>query len=875
MRKKDEIFIGLILLLIISFGLVSSFEFINATNVSLKENYSRGDMLSADFHLKIENISPESQITTNLGHWIGIRDFLSENSKGLDCEVYDCQDRYVNVSPPINSVVLPDSNKSFGIKVGGDGDLYLNKVIFNISTSFGESNTIPLRISFFEGSLNWYYMEPTNNFNRFRSYGCFIEGGASGNQLLEMGGMICEKISNINYTQRVRLGLNYTLGSGSDNPRVVMSLYGEGYQNQIAQCNFTTDSGNSCVANTSEEILTGEYVVCAEKVSGEKEILVKIQESNEAKCGYNSLSTGGSSVKDYALFVDLPTYKGLSGTSQIIVNDSLRNSKSYLSEVYSMNCSRVCFLPFRFYKNSQDLEINSIKTYVSHDGDTNVGQEIYEISKEETRGNFEGEVNLEKASFLADFEGNETLEVFLESPSGTKRELFRGEVMMREEFLEIGRLYPLEIAAGVPVIFELEVLSGSEINSYYWDFGDGEIRTTDQNIAVKTYWNISEYNLSVRVTNKNNESKEKNFTIETISPRDYLESNIDIKRDRLDKIASKIDLLNVPFLNKIKEKLGLEGLRSNLTKIKNELNLSTTDQQFLELARELNEIRVPRDVWIDKISYDIFITKPEDIDLEIVGEIAGETISDPKYKNFISSWEMTYVNGTKEKISIVFLDESGIKKNLAEVYKIEVTPEDERSFLVIEESSGMESSVVLENKGNGMVLELSPNQRRSLNLISFDFGDRDIYVVLEPSKIDLSNDITVCNLNKICEKSIGENYKNCRDDCKPWSSIITLLIIVIVIGIVVYTFIQIQFKKKYELYLFKSEQELQNLVESIRNSREHNVSYKEVTDKLIKRGWSKEQVEYAIKKSRGEKTRPYELIPIEKIMNSIKGTKKK
>jgi hypothetical protein len=65
--------------------------------------------------------------------------------------------------------------------------------------------------------------------------------------------------------------------------------------------------------------------------------------------------------------------------------------------------------------------------------------------------------------------------------------------------------------------------------------------------------------------------------------------------------------------------------------------------------------------------------------------------------------------------------------------------------------------------------------------------------------------------------------------------------------------------------LFKSNQELHNLVESIKNSKESNFSEKEVTDKLIKNGWSKEQIVYALKKSKHEKTRPYEIIPIEKI----------
>ncbi len=473
---------------------------------------------------------------------------------------------------------------------------------------------------------------------------------------------------------------------------------------------------------------------------------------------------------------------------------------------------------------------------------------------------------------MADFEGDKTLRIFIDSNSGEK-EIFNTTIKMIERKLDILNIFPSIIPAGVPILFGALILNTTNITSYKWNFGDGEIKTTTESGILKTYSNITNYNISLNVSDSSNLSVQKNFSIETISPKDYINRTLNESEGKLNNIAWIIDSLDTSFKNKIKERLNIDGLRNDLTSIKLDISQATTDEDWLNIALRLSELKIPIDIWEDRIDEGIFVSDSSQIDLEIVGAIFGKTISNSDYKSLISSWEIMNVNGTKKKVKLLYKDYSGEEKTLAEIYKIEVNPK-EKSYLVVSKGNGIESSESLSGKGTGKVLELSPGIKKSLELISFDSANRDIYVVIDPTNVELAGEITVCNFNGICEAKLGENYKNCRDDCKPWPRMIILLVVIIVLFFVVYTFIQIQMKKKYELHLFKSEQELQNLIESIKNSRDNNISYNEITDKLIKHGWSKEQINYAIKKSRGEKTRPYELIPMDRILDSFKKKKK-
>ena len=130
--------------------------------------------------------------------------------------------------------------------------------------------------------------------------------------------------------------------------------------------------------------------------------------------------------------------------------------------------------------------------------------------------------------------------------------------------------------------------------------------------------------------------------------------------------------------------------------------------------------------------------------------------------------------------------------------------------------------------------------------------------------IDASIDET-CNYNRVCEEGLGENFENCRSDCKPTGRMIFYIVLVFVFALIIYTVLQIWYKRRYEGYLFKDGRQLYNLLMFVTNARARGMMDDRIAAELRAKGWSSERVNYIIKKSRGRMTGLPEIIPIEKV----------
>jgi hypothetical protein len=118
----------------------------------------------------------------------------------------------------------------------------------------------------------------------------------------------------------------------------------------------------------------------------------------------------------------------------------------------------------------------------------------------------------------------------------------------------------------------------------------------------------------------------------------------------------------------------------------------------------------------------------------------------------------------------------------------------------------------------------------------------------------------------MCQKDKGENSKNCPQDCKAVFPVVLGIIGVLIFMLILYTIFQIWYVIKYEQYLFKDRAYLFNLLAFINNSKLNGLSRDEIYSMLLSKKWSREQVEYAIKKSEGKNTGMYELLPVQKIV---------
>src|SRR3989344_2362549 len=153
-----------------------------------------------------------------------------------------------------------------------------------------------------------------------------------------------------------------------------------------------------------------------------------------------------------------------------------------------------------------------------------------------------------------------------------------------------------------------------------------------------------------------------------------------------------------------------------------------------------------------------------------------------------------------------------------------------------------------------------------LNLI--DWNNRNYKSSVEYSiisSLDESGDKTpIATSFKINLEKIG-NYKSRSFSIGerefPRGTLIALITILIVAALIIYIALQEWYKRRYERYLFKSSDDIYNLIHFIYNARQTGNEDNSTRKKIIDNGWNREQASYAFKKADGKRTGMFE-IPI-------------
>ncbi|MDP3026292.1 MAG: hypothetical protein Q8N63_01185 [Nanoarchaeota archaeon] len=140
-------------------------------------------------------------------------------------------------------------------------------------------------------------------------------------------------------------------------------------------------------------------------------------------------------------------------------------------------------------------------------------------------------------------------------------------------------------------------------------------------------------------------------------------------------------------------------------------------------------------------------------------------------------------------------------------------------------------------------------------------GSFPVYISPEFKNLELGVDPGICNFNKRCEKSLKEDYKNCRSDCKPVRLTILWIFILLFISLCIYVALQEWYKRHYERHLFPDRNQLFNLINFMNISYNQGMKKADILGKLKDLGWNSEQLRYAWNKFQGKRTGMWE-IPI-------------
>ena len=839
-------------------------------NFSIEDAYSPFEIIRGDINLTIIGENYNSKITSNNNDEIEVGDFLSKSGVLFECSPPDCSNDY--------SFFDGVADKSFRIHAAGkkymgfilDGEnIVLDSLNFKVESNFKESSRSPLSIEFFE-KKDWRFNE-FSDLLLLKDWGCYdsirgTQGPLIGNSFY------CEMISIPN-SGTLNIGASV---SGIDTTELNMVVYPETGTGASWECSYNPNSDESCLISPDigEIFSAGNYQVCvgSDILTGYR----IYQEDIGDNCGFGYVSGPEGSVKDYAIFVQAAKYASADFLDDVDFNkeDIIEAANLLILKKYEGDCSNGgCILPFAISGVAQDARIYDVQLTYTSDLEWDSTSEIYDLDVTPVTVDFNGVLDLSTLGFIV----SKTMDYIV---SFNEADFFNASINVLPAPI-ILLLFPQNPPAGVPIKFNVGVqFEGNNSLSYKWDFGDDETAVTNLPFTFHSYPDLKNYTMVLEVSAGGNLTSAKSFDIETISPEVAINTTLISKRSALESIVSNIESFPFWYSEALMKIIGVVSFESELDRLDRARNNSFIEQDFIKVAEELYALNIPVGIGVNSFNVSFLMTKVEDINTEPVAIISGDINKDNNkgYANFILNWQNENIDvnfETKEFIVSMWDRESN---GIFRVYNFEVSSKDSReSYFVINRPFNdlyFKEDIGARKAGDSTIIILEPESKKSFEFYYKSAEPTTFFVSPKLSSIVIDADIdTTCNFNLICEKEYGENPDNCRSDCKPVGRAIIYLILSLLFILIIYSVLQIWYKHCYENYLFRDDRQLYNLLMYVTNARARGMKDLRIGAELRSKGWSSERVNYIIKKSRGDRTGMYEIIPFEKVLAYFRNRK--
>lgn len=853
-------FAWLFLAIVIIFSSVVSAS-IEVGNYTFKNFYSPGEAISGEINLTIVGENYDLELRSSEGEKMSLGNFLVANGVDYSCSPADCSIDYSFSSPSIDKNFSIDSEKVYGGFVLEGSNVELTGMSFDVQSNFDVSALTPLTINYFNGKP-WEFNKFSDVFSP-KSWGCYdvdvpIQGPLVGTS------SYCEMIS-FSETGSVIVGAYVDSG---DNKILDMNIYPGDGGTSLGSCSYNPVSEEGCRidAGAGEIFSAGDYQVC---VSSPVLTNYRIyQESSGAVCGFVKANGPESSVKDYAIFRQTAMYAdaGLFSSDDIDFSKAVSSADDVLLNRYERNCSKGCVLPMFFFGIPQYLRFYNLNLEYTRDGESDVDHKIYDLTAVPATISFSGVLDLSLSGFNVSKSGNYSLYL------GEKK-LFESKV---EKILTptLKSLSPLNPPAGVPVKFFVGVDYNTPNASltYKWKFGNGSLVTTENNSIVYTLKDISNYSVSVEVSAGGNLTSKKSFLISSINPAEAVNSTLNEKKKVFNEVVKKINTFPVWYQDALSKIIDMNFYSEELSRMEKAREIAVDAGDFIEIAKDLYALDSPTGIFFDEEEAPFLMTSIADVKPQTILDIAGGSSegSLDDYRAPILNWQVNNVQAVYSTKVYSVVKWQGDIIPIFRTYDFDVTlSEDDEGYFVINcpfaeiyfnELAGArkveDSTVIIFDRSESKSFEFYLEDPQE---VTFFISPKLSSIVLE-ANIDTS-----CNSNLVCEKELGENSRSCRIDCKPVFGAIVYVIIAILFVLGIYTFLQIWYKKRYEVYLFRDANQLYNLLMYVTNARARGQTDGVIAAALRQKGWSGERINYVIRKSRGQRTGLPEIIPIERI----------
>jgi PKD repeat protein len=394
-------------------------------------------------------------------------------------------------------------------------------------------------------------------------------------------------------------------------------------------------------------------------------------------------------------------------------------------------------------------------------------------------------------------------------------------------------------------IMEIEETWENEIfaDEYEWDFGNGDDDDTTTNFVNYAYDEIGTYNLTVNITDSEDNKYSKVFEVEVVSAEDLVDDTLALKIKHYENITKALSTYGAFYKTSLETALKLDEVKTSLDEIKRKKALAVEASDYSILMVELMDLKIPEYVKTKELVKDTsFYFQDRDIDLDALEGIGGGTLGSNKgeYKDAIFYW---YNNNFNMKITNRDFYGSSGNSSTSLLRVFEITFDDDGSetpYFIMEDYDDLvfDKDYGEETDSGYVGIELKSSVKKIIFSTTEDLDVNSLSVFVSPSLSDLGVEGR-------------QEYSGSDEGISKWVWFVLLIVLLIVVAGLVYMFLKVWYSKNYEKSLFKNKNDLYNMVSYVQAQKKKGVTNSEISKNLRKSGWSSERVNYVMKKYAG------------------------
>ena len=862
--EKRDIFLATVLILFM--GFISASFNVGTSSHSILGQYAPNDTLKGWINISLNNEPSDSLFQDSFGNSISLMKLLQlNNNTNFTCTPGDCNSDYSASNPQTTKTFTLPANgeRVFGFNLTGSNFGSISSFTLNVSSNLGETTSPQLYIDVLgDNKAEWLQYKPSNNFYG-ESYGCYQN---STDTVFLSNDNYCEKI-NIPMAPNVEVGA-YLINNSNSSINLNFQLCDLNYNCHTCTTSVSGTQRVSCLINQS--INDGQdYYVCMSTQNSADNTKYKIYTETTNPCGY---AGNINNSRDFKIFAEPGKYQNVgqvklddaeiqkAGINPVYLEDYIG---SYLSK-YNNDCSKGCIVPIKFVSDSQsqDITLSGADILYTIGGVTKQATNLYDLSEIPAKINsgFQ-KLYLDNANFTVTGNYDQKVDYILK---------LNGNEVFSDNFtiMRIPKIISInaqKVIAAYPTKFSVDAQGTSEnstISKYTWNFGDGStISTTSTNSINHTYSTLGTFSLKVSVTDSQNLTASKTFTITVSTPKEAVNSVLKSKLNSLNNINSEIGNFPGFYKDSIKSVLDLDNVEKELSNLQQKNITATSDQDYVDIMNGLLEIKIPDSIFetenVDSIK--VYPNKNQ-IDLNALKDIAGGDYSageEDKYLNAVVSWNFNNVETTLGK------------KGYSAIYGDSVVPLLNAFSLDIKKKQDGTTSYVIIPKLDNLQFKQNYNQIEKSNYYYIELsGQGDTNIEFSTTENISFSDLPVFISPAISDLSVTSNIPQSQAKISQQTLIVLVSLFVLFVGLIAYIILQEWYKRKYEAYLFKNRNDLYNIISYIESAKKRQMNPDDISSKLKEAGWTSEQVRYVMRKYAGKRTGMFE-IPVEKIINKF------